>query len=71
MNRLVFTLVFLVSFCGHLSATELKGSPEELKRFLHPNQNIVTLRGEGKETAFSDEAIIYPLSMKMQVSMFS
>ena len=40
------------------SATELKGNPEELRRFLHPTQNIVSLMGEAKETAYSDKAII-------------
>ena len=44
---------------SHASATELKGQPEELRRFLHPAENIVSLKGEGKETAFSDKAIVH------------
>lgn len=38
--------------------TELKGSPEELRNFLHPQENRVTLRAEAEEVAFSDQAII-------------
>lgn len=40
------------------NATELKGNPEELKRFLHPTGDIVTLKGEAKRTAYSDKAIV-------------
>ncbi len=38
--------------------TELKGSPEELRNFLHPRENIVTLSAEAEKTAYSDEAIV-------------
>jgi len=37
---------------------ELKGSPNELRHFLHPNDKIVTLSAEAEEKAYSDRAII-------------
>jgi uncharacterized protein YggE len=37
---------------------ELKGSPNELRHFLHPNEKIVTLSAEAEEKAYSDRAII-------------
>ncbi|MDQ7048973.1 MAG: SIMPL domain-containing protein [Enterobacterales bacterium] len=39
-------------------ATELKGTPEELKRFLHPNKNTISLHATAKLTAYSDKAIV-------------
>lgn len=41
-----------------LAETELKGSPEELRQFLHPVDHTVTLTGTHEETAFSDKAIV-------------
>lgn len=40
------------------AATELKGSPQELKQFLHPNENIITISRTAEEVAFKDIAII-------------
>ena len=54
LSVLIIGLVIAVP----MSATELKGNPEELRSFLHPNQNVVSLMGEAKETAYSDKAII-------------
>lgn len=52
--------VLLVTLLSPASAyaTELKGNPEELRNFLHPKQNVVSLMGEAKETAYSNKAII-------------
>ncbi|BFM04902.1 SIMPL domain-containing protein [Halioxenophilus aromaticivorans] len=41
-----------------VAQTELKGSPEELRNFLHPTENIVTLTAEAEEVAYSDQAIV-------------
>lgn len=57
LNKLIGLLISIISF-SCLSATELKGSPEELKRFLHPNENIITITREAKETVFKDIAIV-------------
>lgn len=37
---------------------ELKGSPDELRQFLHPVENVVTLFAEAEEKAYSDTAIV-------------
>lgn len=41
-----------------LAQTELKGSPESLRDFLHPQENRVTLSAQAEERAYSDEAIV-------------
>ncbi len=45
-----------------LCTTELRGSPEELRKILHPkvvvHKTIVTLSGSAEEKAYSDKAII-------------
>lgn len=38
--------------------TELKGSPNELKSFLHPESNRISITQSAEETAFKDVAII-------------
>lgn len=57
LNKLIVLLAASLSF-NCFSATELKGSPEELKNFLHPNENIITITREAKETVFKDVAVI-------------
>lgn len=37
---------------------ELKGSPEQLRQFLHPREDIVSLSSEAEKKAYSDQAII-------------
>jgi uncharacterized protein len=37
---------------------ELKGSPNDLKGFLYPTENIVTINGQAEEKAYSDKAIV-------------
>jgi len=37
---------------------ELKGSPEQLRQFLHPREDIVTLNGDAEKKAYSDSAIL-------------
>ncbi|MGH1471179.1 MAG: SIMPL domain-containing protein [Cellvibrionaceae bacterium] len=40
------------------SEPELKGSPNELRQFLYPNDKIVTIFSDAEKKAYSDEAII-------------
>ena len=55
----IFIGLLLSTLSFSLSAQpELKGSPEELRHFLHPNERIVSLRGQAEEKAYSDRAII-------------
>ncbi len=57
--RKVFLVVFLSLTSGHVfSEPELKGSPQELRGFLHPTDKVVTINGEAEEKAYSDKAIV-------------
>lgn len=42
-----------------LAQTELKGSPEDLRKFLHPQAQLITLQDKAEKTAYSDKAIIH------------
>lgn len=39
--------------------TELKGNPEELRNFLHPKEQVVTISDRAEKTAYSDKAVIH------------
>lgn len=52
-----FMFIGLFPMCS-FSAPELKGSPQELRGFLHPEEKIVTISGEAEEKAYSDKAIV-------------
>jgi len=54
---LLFVSLLTASFALH-AQPELKGSPEELRHFLHPSERIVSLHGQAEEKAYSDRAII-------------
>jgi len=51
-------LVLLAAGLDCYAAPELKGTPDELRRFLHPSDYIVSISGNAQETAFSDKAIV-------------
>jgi len=51
-------LVLLAAGLDCYAAPELKGAPDELRRFLHPSDYIVSISGDAQETAFSDKAIV-------------
>ena len=56
LTSIGFTLCGLSS--SALAAPELKGSPEELRQFLHPHKKTTTLFAEGEKKAYTDEAIV-------------
>ena len=58
MTRLISCLLFCCIPLSAFAQPELKGSPNELRHFLHPNDKIVTLSAEAEEKAYSDRAII-------------
>ena len=58
MIRLTTCLLFCSLHLNAFAQPELKGSPNELRHFLHPNDKIVTLSAEAEEKAYSDRAII-------------
>ena len=58
MTRLISCLLFCLLPLAAVAQPELKGSPNELRQFLHPSEKIVTLSAEAEEKAYSDRAII-------------
>ncbi len=58
MIRITLCL-FILLFTSTVGAkAELKGHPDELKSFIHPDKKIVTIRMTEKEKAYSDKAIV-------------
>ncbi len=58
MSKL-FVCIFIMMITTPLTAeTELKGHPDELKSFIHPDKKTVTITGTEKEKAYSDKAIV-------------
>lgn len=41
-----------------MAKPELKGSPDELRNFLYPSENVVSLRATAEEKAYADRAIV-------------
>lgn len=58
MTRLITYLFFCCLPLAAFAQPELKGNPEELRQFLHPRDNIVTLSADAEKKAYSDRAII-------------
>jgi len=69
MSRLISSLLFCILPFGALAEPELKGSPDELRQFLHPSENIVTLSAEAEEKAYSDRAIISLVVTSLDVQL--
>lgn len=57
MKKSLLLLLLPLSFYG-LCETELKGNPNELRTFLHPQDNIITITKSAEEIAFKDVAIV-------------
>lgn len=53
------TLSLIMSMPMSFAQTELKGSPEDLRKFLHPQAQLVTLSDKVEKKAYSDKAIIH------------
>lgn len=49
-------LFLLITTLTLQAAPEIKGSPEELRQYIYPMDNIVTLYGEAEKLAYSDKA---------------
>lgn len=45
--------------CAALAQPELKGNPEDLRQFLHPQASLITLQDKAQKTAYSDKAVIH------------
>lgn len=53
-----FVLILSLISGYTFSAPELKGSPHELRGFLHPTDKVVTINGDAEEKAYTDKAIV-------------
>ncbi len=59
LSLVVATSVSLTGFSqSSMAQAQLSGTPDELREFLHPRPNTVTISGEGELTAYKDEANI-------------
>lgn len=58
MKRIALAAIAAATVSTAGAEPELKGSPEELRQFLHPTDHTVTLTGTHEETAYSDKAIV-------------
>lgn len=58
MKKILF--VILLSLLTHFvqAEPEIKGTPEELKGFLYPSDNLVTISGYADKKAYSDQAVL-------------
>ncbi len=55
-STLILILVTLSSYA--IGDPEIKGTPNEIREFIHPNDNIVNIVGHASKTTYSDKAII-------------
>jgi len=58
MKHLLLLITTLVFSSASLALPELKGTPQDLRDLLHPEEKIVTIRATAEETAYSDRAIV-------------
>jgi len=58
MKSIVVVIFLLVVSPLVLSEPEIKGSPNEIRDFLHPNKNRVQIIGNATLTTYSDKAIV-------------
>ncbi|PUA27793.1 MAG: hypothetical protein B0W54_14775 [Cellvibrio sp. 79] len=58
MKRIIPLLLTSIACASH-GQTELKGNPDDLRSFLHPKEQVVTILEQAEKTAYSDKAIIH------------
>jgi hypothetical protein len=58
MDKFSVLVIFALACVATHSSPELKGSPNELKAFLYPSKNTVTIKGSVEKKAYSDKAIV-------------
>lgn len=57
MKKSLLFLLILVS-SSSFSSTEIKGNPEELKRYLHPDRNVISLEGVDTLKEYADKGVV-------------
>lgn len=58
MKKLMALLLVSCLPLASVAQTELKGSPHELRQFLHPTPRTMTIHGDAEEKAYTDKAIL-------------
>jgi len=58
IDKIIFGGLLLMFSVVSVGETEIKGTPNELREFIHPAENIVIIRGYSEEKTFSDKAIV-------------
>ena len=58
MNIFKYIAFLLLFSPAVIAAPEIKGNPDELRGFLHPNASIVSLSARAEEKAYTDKAIV-------------
>lgn len=58
MRKQLLVLLLSLLTCFVQAEPEIKGNPEELKDFLYPTENVVTINGYADEKVYSDQAIV-------------
>lgn len=58
MKRTLCVILLSLTSAYALSGPELKGSPQELRGFLHPADKVITIHGNAEEKAYSDKAVV-------------
>lgn len=49
--------ICLLTFAAN-SAPEIKGNPEDLRSYFHPEEKIISIRDKAEETAYTDQAVV-------------
>lgn len=58
MVKRLFVVLMVAASLPALAEPEIKGNPSELRQFLHPQDEVVTIYGEAEEKAYTDKAVI-------------
>lgn len=58
MKIITMSVAAILFSMAAIAEPEVKGGPEELRRFLHPKDSIVSIHASAEETAYSDTAIV-------------
>ena len=57
MNKITGIILFLCVGMAN-SSPEIKGNPDELRSYFHPEEKTLSIRDEAVETAYTDQAIV-------------
>ncbi|WP_339670616.1 SIMPL domain-containing protein [Dasania marina] len=58
MKTIAMSLLAVMFSVAASAEPEVKGGPEELRRFLHPKDSVVSIHASAEQTAYSDIAIV-------------